>query len=532
VVLNRCVDYSLGLMNASPLLFVLASALTSTELISTGGPANDLADDQQAGPPAETRVLELTLEDAIRIVLEHNLELRIEDMAAEIARSDALGTWGSFDPLYQLNATYFDSEFKPITNTQGGANNVLGLERRSTNQSVNFPLLSGGSVELGYDVENSISSGDPDASLTTSTDASLSLTLVQPLLRGAWSTYSTTNQRIAEIAYASAAERRRQVRQDLLLRVHEAYWNLVEAIEQVDVRALSLRLGNEQLDQDKRRLDVGVGTEVDVLQAETNVATNEEQLLLAQVDAEAAEDTLKSLLFHRHEAEEWGRYLRDWETPVIPLTALPDVVTDQNLDWTRSLGRALELRTELVQQRLVIQDRSLRLVRAKSETLPGMSASFTASNRGFTNDFTDALNESIGSDFPTYTAVLNFDVPLFNRAARSAKRSARIGLLSARLEYDNAELNIVSDVRAKVRDLNYQVKAVQAARKSLELAERQLQAEQARYREGLSTTFQLLQFQEDLAQALSTERSARAGYARAAASLEKSEGWLGEQGQR
>ena len=395
-----------------------------------------------------------------------------------------------------------------------------------------LPLLSGGSVELGYDVQNIISSGSQEAALSTSTGAALSLVLSQPLLRGAWSTYSTTRQRIAEMDYAKAAERRREVRQDLLFRVHEAYWNLVEAIEQVDVRILTLRLGNEQLDQDKRRLDVGVGTEVDVLQAETNVATNEEQLLLAQVEAEAAMDSLKSLLFHRDEAEEWGRYLRDWETPVIPLTALPEVEHGRTLEWTRSLGRALELRTELIQQRIEIQAQSLRLVRAESEALPGMDASFTASNRGFNSDFSNALNESIGNDFPTYTAVLNFDVPLFNRTARSAHRSARIGLQSARLQYDSAEQDVVSDVRARVRDLNYRGKAVQAARKSLELAERQLQAEQARYREGLSTTFQLLQFQEDLAQALSTERSARAAYARASASLEKSEGWLGEQNQR
>jgi outer membrane protein TolC len=141
----------------------------------------------------------------------------------------------------------------------------------------------------------------------------------------------------------------------------------------------------------------------------------------------------------------------------------------------------------------------------------------------------DSINESFGTDFPTYTAVLSFDVPLFNRTARNARRGARVGLQSARLLYDDIEQGVVSDVRARVRDLNFQAKAVQAAHKSLELAQRQLQAEQARYREGLSTTFQVLQFQEDLAQALSAEKAARAAYARASAGLQRSEGWLGEQ---
>ncbi|MFT5285478.1 MAG: outer membrane protein [Planctomycetota bacterium] len=526
-------------MIARPILVVLASYSISATPFFAHPPAQDVAaittpdtakesavdEREQRAEKSVEGVLELSLDDAVRIVLEQNLELRLEELNTEIARFNALGQWGAFDPIYTLSANYTESTNEPFESIEGA--NPFKEDSRDTQQALAFPLLSGGSLDLAYTLNNR-NSDRLGLALNTSTNANLSLTLRQPLLRGAWSTYSTSLQRIAEADYAKASESRRETRQNLVLRVHEAYWNLVEAIEIVDVRALSLQLGQEQLDQDRRRLEVGVGTEVDVLQAETNIATNEEQLLLAQVEAEAAMDVLKSLLFHRNESQEWNRYLNDWETPIIPLTHLPDVVPSINQVWTRSLGRALEMRTELVQQRIEIQAQSLRLLRSESDSLPRMDLSLSASNRGFSDDFTDSINDSFGSDLPTYTAGLSFEVPVFNRSARNARRGARIGLQSAQLRYESIEQDVVSDVRARVRDVNYRRKAVQASQKSLQLAERQLQAEQARYREGLSTTFQLLQFQEDLAQALSTEKATRAAFARAVASLQRSEGWIGE----
>jgi outer membrane protein TolC len=125
---------------------------------------------------------------------------------------------------------------------------------------------------------------------------------------------------------------------------------------------------------------------------------------------------------------------------------------------------------------------------------------------------------------------VSYAVPLRNRTAARAESAARAGLRLARLRYDQEELLVVADVRAAVRDVRFQAEAVAAAEKSVALARRQLAAEQARYKEGLSTTFQVLQFQQQLAETLSSESAARAGYAKALAGLEKAEGHLGEDG--
>ena len=57
---------------------------------------------------------------------------------------------------------------------------------------------------------------------------------------------------------------------------------------------------------------------------------------------------------------------------------------------------------------------------------------------------------------------------------------------------------------------------------------RQLEAEQARYREGLTTTFQVLEFQRQLAESQSSAIQARVEYAKALVNLRRAEGVLGE----
>jgi len=69
---------------------------------------------------------------------------------------------------------------------------------------------------------------------------------------------------------------------------------------------------------------------------------------------------------------------------------------------------------------------------------------------------------------------------------------------------------------------------VRAAQKSLDLAQRQLEAEEKRHEEGISTNFQVLSFQQDLTLALSSERAARANFAKALSNLAQAQGLIGE----
>jgi outer membrane protein TolC len=87
---------------------------------------------------------------------------------------------------------------------------------------------------------------------------------------------------------------------------------------------------------------------------------------------------------------------------------------------------------------------------------------------------------------------------------------------------------VLADVRDAVRQAQYQIEAVRAAQKSLELAREQLEAERARLENDQSTVFQVLQFQQELVRAMSVEVLARSNLAKSRTRLEAAQGTLGE----
>ncbi len=472
----------------------------------------------------DERILELSLEDALRIAVENNLELEAEELATEMAHFDALGSWGAFDPTWSVRASLSEQEREGTSSLSGAT--VLEEDTQSLNTSLLFPFHTGGNVSLTFDRTN-YRTNNQFASFDTSTTDVVTAAVTQPLLRGAWRRFATTAQRGAETGFRRQLEREKEIRNQLLLDVYDAYWDLVSAREELGVREIAVELGEQQLRQNQRRLEVGAGTEVDVLQARTNVAQQEEARIQAEFNLRAAEDALRRLLFQKPE-EDVASFLAEWDWPIEPTSALPPVVVEiaDDLDWRYSLQAAIEGRPELEQYRLAVEAAEIALESARSSYLPQLDLELSATGVGFDEHPSEAFDTAAGFDFPDYTGALVFSMPIRNRTASYAERSARVAVRNARLAFDRQELTILAEVRGAVRDVHHGTESVAAARTSLQLAQRQLAAEEARFKNGLSTTYQVLEFQKDLAEALSTESAARAGWAKNLAKLRHVEGGL------
>ena len=515
-------------MTVSRVLFLAPLVgLTGPLAAASSPPPQDptLQDPALTAPPddpvAAGRVLKLTLADALRIAVQNNIDLDLEELSTEIARFDAYGSWGAFDPTFTASGSWSEQDTQATNAFAGGV--VVTDDSLGFDTSLNVPLKTGASLDLSLNHSNDATT-NTFATFDTSTTDVVTAALTQPLLRGAWRRYNTSVQREAEIAHERQMRREQQIRAQLVLDVVNAYWDLVMSTEELTVRQLSVDLANTQLDQDERRLEVGTGTEVDVLQSQTNLAQQEEQLINASFLLKQAEDNLRRLLFQRPEGD-LDRFLDEWETQIEALTPLP-VIRDLKLDWGASLERAIELRPELWQQRLDIDAAEVRLQRSRSDRLPLLDARVSSRSTGFDSDPAEAFDTAIGWEFARHEASLTFSVPIPNRTARYAVRSARAALRQAQLTYDRQELDILSEVRDAVRDVSYRTESVEAAEKSAELSEKQLRAEEARQEIGLSTTFQVLDFQRNLAESRSALVAARAAYAKALARLRFAEGRL------
>lgn len=521
-----------GLRQPGRALPILACVVASAAVLSaqSGRQGDGLADSDPravlelpSGDPDELlsqgEQYELTLDGAWAIALERNLSLQVQELAAEAALFNAKGSWGAFQWNLNASAGITDREFE-------NPNTLFGDSTGSENTqsfSVDFAkqLLTGGSFSAGWSTDNSRTTGQAQVFDTQTTDF-LTLSLTQPLLRGAGQTFATAVQRESEYEYQRQLEVQRSVRQLLLLDVSNAYWDLVAAREQLSVAISNKELGLEQAEQERLRLDAGVGTDVDVLQADAQVALRNERVLFFEFQVQTSMDRLKQLMFP-------GTREDLWNTVLIPVTPLPETVTPEAAPpWTVAVRSAIENRPELRQQRLLVDAAEVRHARATSERLAGLDLALSARSQGFDEQPSEAFSESFSFDFPTYSATLTYNIPIGNATARNAERAAWTNLRASRLNYDQQESDIVAEVRQSVRQLRYQARATEASVKSLELAQRQLEAEQARFENDLTTTFQLLNLQQQLLDAQSSERRSRADYARALVSLDASLGILGE----
>lgn len=482
--------------------------------VSTG---SDLVREELFG---QGRALELTIEAALAIAETNNLGLAIEDVNTEVARFNARGSWGAFDWVFQANGQLVDGEQKGSSQLSGAS--VLTFDTQSYDLSLTRPLETGGSFSATFDTNNTRTNNSFTLANPSTTD-NFALSYSQPLLRGFGSDYATATQRESEVNYRLQLEQRREVLQKLLEDTYNAYWDLVQNRQGLEVAGSSLDLGLEQLERNRRMLEAGVGTEVEVIQAEAEVAKRIETLLQAEVSLRGAGDALKLLLFP-------GKDTETWDTELIPITGLPSDISGETEPWAQLLEVATLHRPELRKQRHAIEAAKIRHEKAVSERRIGLDLDLSVNSQGFSGQWEQAAREALGFDFPTYTAGLKLNAPIRNRTARFAEKAARAQVRAAHLQYEQVETQVVGEVRDAVRQVRYQAEAVNAAQKSLEAAQRQLDAEEARYRNDLSTNFQLLEFQLRLVEAMNTEQTARVNYAKALYKLEAAQGILGEPG--
>jgi len=463
------------------------------------------------------RGLEITLEGALELALANNLILKIEDLSSEAALHAAKGSWGAFDWVIDATGGISDSEFKSESTLFSGSS----ADTQSFGLGLTRQVTTGGTFRAGFDTANTRTDNTSSPLPTTTSDA-VTLSYVQPLLRGAWRQYATAFQTLSDLAWRRQLEREREVRQAKLLEVSNAYWDLVAARADREVAESNLALARTQLDQDSRRLEAGVGTPIDVLAAETQVANREETLLATDVRVRERADALRKLILP-------GADPAQWETELIPSTPLPPETSASAAPaWSGALETAIRHRPILREQRFQIEEQKVIYEQRLSEKRPLLDLALSATGRGFSGDSGDAFEEAIGFDFPTYQASLNFSFPIGNRFAKGAERSAWANLRAANFAYDETESQVAGEVRAALRQITYSSEAVRAATKSLDLARRQLEVEERRHEEGISNYFQLLEAQQELALSRSTELHARANYAKALAAALAAQGLIGE----
>ncbi|MEE8449627.1 MAG: TolC family protein [Thermodesulfobacteriota bacterium] len=491
-----------------------------TALIPGGifGPRVPPAQAQEPLKPVELRV---SILQAVERALAKNWTIIRESYSPEISATNVVTEEAAFDPILNFEGSLTTQRLPTATGLAGGGGagsepGVSALETRNGSASLAQRFITGGNYELTLNASRQQTNSN-FVFLNPNYSSDITLTLIHPLLRNFGLEFNRSRIRIAQLDRAISKEVFRQQVIAVVSQVESSYWDLVLARRLVEVSRRSLELARDLRRRNKIQIEAGVLAPIEIFQAEAAVAAREAELISAQAAVKDAEDVLKSLL----SMEEDYRYQ---EVTILPEDEPAVTVTEVSLE--ESLKSGLEKRPEISQAKTQTASRDISVRAARNQLRPALdvTAFFGLNGRG--REVKDNLDVLVSSK--RYHAGLSvfLEIPLGNRVAKQTLRRSRLEAGQARASLKEIQQLVSLEVRTAVRRLNTSLKRITATRAARVLAEKTLDAEEKKFRVGLSTNFNILQFQNDLAIAQSEETRTLIDYTKALVELQRATGTL------
>ncbi|MBI2567318.1 MAG: TolC family protein [Candidatus Schekmanbacteria bacterium] len=474
--------------------------------------------------------LALDLRTAYALALSRNLDLELLRYDLADTEEEVRGAGGIFDPALLASTAARRAQ----TAVPKQLPSSLGYRTDGASASVSLEQLlsSGASVSLG----TSLARTDTDLTGVTTNprwDSDLTLAVRQPLLDGFGPRVTTASIVLASQARERATWGFRRSAMLVVQGVDNAFWDLVGTRQVITVKESSLALAGKLLADTEERVKLDELPAVELAQAKATVAAREQDLITARNAAGDQEDVLRQIIGVVADAE--------WAVPV--RTTEPLEASALTPELPEAIATALESRPEMQQQKLAITSAELAYEVAENALRPSLDASASLGFVGAAGDVAladaetgeqrvssggadDAVEQVVSADYPEWSVGLSLAIPLGNRNARAALAQRRNAVQRLGAGQTALRQSITREVRSAVRGLIDGIASVNAAVTATALAQTNLEAEQAKLGAGLSTSYQVLKVQEDLATAQLAELRARIAYRKALTAYAVSTGTL------
>ncbi len=535
--------------------------------------------------------LRISLQDAIDLALQDNLDISIQRYAPWIAEANILRTKGggasrgslsatgnipqlSFDPLFTSTLS-LDQRAIPVNNPfiagtgVGGA--ISALDTHTT--TANFALTQGFHTGTSYAItfNNARSSTNSPANLfnpsLTSTGA---LVISQQLLNGFGLLPNERNIRIAKLNKNVADQTFAQQVITSITAVENAYWELVFARGNVDVALHQVSLSSKLYSDNKKQVDIGTLAPLEIVQAEAQVATANQTLIVNQTTVLQDQLTLLNLI------SKDPTILAVRGIEIIPTDTLDSPPPVEKIPLADAIKEALGKRPDVLQSAISLKADDLNIRVTRNALLPIVTASVEIAAQGLSGNSailgpstivagapvvdqtgnsilllnsptgpvpvfipTTTRGSTIGTNFngpfsalsqlfrgvnPEYNAGLTLTIPIRNRQAQADNITALLTGRQDEVRYRQVVNNAAIDVHNAQIVLEQARATLAAASKTRDLDQQTLDAEQKKYRLGASTLFNVVSNQNTLATAASAEVRARANLAEAKVNFDRAMG--------
>jgi outer membrane protein TolC len=510
--------------------------------------AEEVQKEPTLGTSAETPApllhgaLDLSLDDAIRMGLENNLDVQVERYSPMLADLDLEAAWGAFDPTLFAELTYNDSK---TPNTFA----IAGVTENSNRSTEGFGGFSGiiplASTEYSTQFNGSRNTTNSTVqTLSPQYDSGWSIDVTQPVLRDLIWNQPWTQVRTTRLLRDSSEEDFRRAVMDEVRQIEDAYWTLIAASEALRVANKSLETASALLEQTKTQYEVGVVSKVEVTEAEAGVSQREVDQIRAENLYRNQQDVLIDLVL--------GPNLRAASTLELRPTDRPDDFVPFEVEVEAAVDRAFESRPEYARAHREVEREEVEQSFARNQMLPELDGVFRFGQVGLDGDqnsrfdpcrfasdpdacnanppppvrgsFDDSLEDY--EDSPQYVVGARLSIPFPNTTARANASKSEIELTRARTTLRRLEQQIIIEVRQAARNLEASQEAIVAARDARLAAAEQLRAEEIRLEYGESTPFDVLQREEDLVERERQEIDAFQAYRNSVTALDRAQGTI------
>jgi outer membrane protein TolC len=510
---------------------------------------------------------ELTLQDALAMALANNKDIDGSRIDRDKAINSVSGAKGYFDPRVG-GTTSYQKNVTPVASSLGGSTTGSVINRNA----IADPTFSGSLPWLGTNYQLDFSSSrtatnNTFAQLNPQYPTSLNFSITQPLWRNL--RYDDNRHRLeaAKKNVSLTDEQFRQRVMQIVTQTEQAYWDLAFAYGNLEVQLEAVRLGRDQDESNRRQQEQGLLAPIDVVAAQRQLATFEENAYSAQEALTAAENALKTLILPDRTDPIWSSAL----IPITPVNVSPPITPLQD-----AVREGLDKRPELAQVQISreINETDNRFYR--EQTKPQVDLVATHTNAGLAgiqlplgpNPFTaglgaitDQINQLsllaglqplqttgggttvglppqlVGSygqsltgifnnSYPTTLVQLRISLPLRNRTAEANLNNSLAETRRIRNQRLQTEQTIEASVRNAMQSVDSAKARLESSRVARESAEEQYQSEQRQFRAGTSTLFLVQQRQTDMITARSQERRAEADLGKAIATFELATGTI------
>jgi len=453
----------------------------------------------------------------------------------------------SFDPVLTgtLQLDHNDTE---TTSALGGLPPILAQNTYTSNFGYTQGFEWGTVLTAGFN-NTHLTTNSPISLLTPELSSNFQVRVTQNLLQGFGSLPNTrfiriakNNREISDVAF------RLQVI-TTVDQIENIYWDLVYAYENVRVQEESLTYAQKALDDSRQQAQVGTVPPIQVVSAQSTVATGQQNLIVAQNNLQLEVLLMKNAL---------SRSIEDpvlAEADVIPTSTMQLPQEEPVIPMQDLINEALKHRAELDESRIDLNSRDLSGKAVRNALLPTLDAfayyggsgvggnlalpacsttvttgCYVSAPPPFQNSssvgYGGTLNQLVNGTAPDKGIGLTLTIPLRNREAQANQ-------VRAELEYRQAQVRLhqlENQVRIEVRNAQFDVKqnrvAVTAAQSAVDLARQTLDADQQKLKVGLTTTTAILQDASTLTTAESNLVSAKAAYEKSRIELDRATGLL------